>query len=96
MPGGGVDISGSTGPAHRVGGRYIRDEVRLPAGVAKGINMVKGPRCTMVGETGKFDETIFLRGAPPSGAYMDDDGTVTKTGVGVKRYRVSGSYLEYM
>ena len=95
-PLGGVESSGSAGTAHGVGGMSIRDEGKAPTQVSKGSNMGKGHTQTTMGETGKFDKTGIPKGAPPSGAEMDSNSDSTKRGRGVQRYRVSGSYLEYL
>ena len=60
-----------------MGGSPIWDEGRSYEGVNKRGDSVKIPRHIMVGETGKFDKSGILRGAPPSGADMDDDGANT-------------------
>ena len=67
---------------YKLGGRPIRYDGIAPSVVAKGSYKVKGPRHTTVGETGKFDETVTLRGAPPSGYDMDNYGDTTKKGRG--------------
>ena len=89
-----VDISGSTGPVHRVVRNSIMDYGRAPAGVAQVGDTGKLPRHITVVETGQFDKNDIPRVAPPSGADMDENGATTKSSRGVYRYRVSGIYLE--
>ena len=65
---------GSEEATHRKSGRPVGDAVRTPTEVSKISDTGEVTSFTMVGETGKFDETGVPRGAPPSGADPENYG----------------------